>query len=234
MKSRFGTLCVLVFLVLESGCSAPERQPAPAKPIKPPCVFVQAKHFEPANREADYDIDTIVIHTTEGAYDSKRSFAENQAENYRRVVRYFADTRDGREVSAHYVVGPKGEITQMVLDKDIAWHATYYNRRSIGIENAGWANRPETWTPELLESLARLVAYLALTYGVPIEHPTETAVDHGGFFKGRGIIGHYQVQTAGSGAVKYRNLAVKTDPGPFFPWERFVRRVREIADKMGR
>lgn len=214
------------------GCSGPQA-PA-ARAVKPPCAFVAAKYFEPVGRESDREIDTIVIHTTEGAYDPAKSFAENQAEIYRRVIRYFADPKDGRQVSAHYVVGPRGEITQMVLDRDIAWHATYYNRRSIGIENAGWAHRPETWTPELLESLARLVAYLALTYGVPMEHPVETAVDHGGFFTGRGIVGHFQIQTAGSEAVKTRKLAEKTDPGPFFPWERFIRRVREIADKMGR
>jgi N-acetyl-anhydromuramyl-L-alanine amidase AmpD len=182
--------------------------------------FEAAKYFTPASRSAE--IDTIVIHTTEGPYDESKSFEENHEAVYRWTIRYFKNP-DPRKVSAHYVVGPRGQVTQMVRDQDVAWHATYYNRRSIGIECAGWSARKDTWTPELLGALARLGARLARSYPIPMEHPAGDAVSWGGYFEGRGFVGHTQIQTPGSRAVEKH--ASKTDPGPHFPWEELMRRV---------
>jgi N-acetyl-anhydromuramyl-L-alanine amidase AmpD len=186
-----------------------------------PSSWEPAKYFTPAARSQE--IDTIVIHTTEGPYDEKRPFLQNQEETYRWTVKYFKDPAP-RKVSAHYVVGPHGEVTRMVEEHDIAWHATYYNPRSIGIECAGWSGRAETWNPELLAALADLVAHLAAKYSVVVEHPDETALSSPtGFFTGKGIIGHYQVQTPGSKAVQVHSE--RTDPGPHFPWPEFIERV---------
>lgn len=186
-----------------------------------PAAWEPAKYFTPAERSRE--IDTIVIHTTEGAFNPLKSFEENHAEVYRRTVQYFKDP--DRKVSAHYVIGPKGELTKMVEEKDIAWHATYYNARSIGIECAGWSGRKETWTPELLRALADLAASLVKKYSIEPVHPEDTALTMGGFFKGKGIVGHYQVQTPGSQAVK--QYSERTDPGPHFPWARFMGLVNE-------
>jgi N-acetyl-anhydromuramyl-L-alanine amidase AmpD len=179
-----------------------------------------AKYFTPGSRSKE--IDTIVIHTTEGSYDSKLSFAENQANAYRNTVKYFKDP--DRKVSAHFVIGPKGEVTRMVREQDVAWHATYYNSRSLGIECAGWSGRAETWTPELVEALADLVARLAKRYSIEPVHPEGTALTTGGYFTEKGIIGHYQVQTPGSKAVE--KYSERTDPGPHFPWAEFMSRLR--------
>lgn len=187
-----------------------------------PASWEPAKYFTPADRFKE--IDTIVIHTTEGAYNPALSFEENHSNTYRNTVKYFKDP--DRKVSAHFVIGPKGEVTRMVEEKDIAWHATYYNARSIGIECAGWSGRKETWTPQLLERLAELVAGLVKKYSIEAAHPEETALSTtGGFFTGKGIIGHYQVQTPGSQAVK--QYSERTDPGPHFPWAEFVRMVKD-------
>jgi N-acetyl-anhydromuramyl-L-alanine amidase AmpD len=185
-----------------------------------PAAWEPAKYFTPADRSKE--IDTIVIHTTEGTYNPALSFEENHANVYRGTVKYFKDP--DRKVSAHFVLGPKGELTRMVEEKDIAWHATYYNARSIGIECAGWSGRKETWTPELLDALAGLVATLSKKYSIEPVHPEGTALTTGGFFTGKGIIGHYQVQTPGSQAVK--QYSERTDPGPHFPWPEFIERVR--------
>jgi N-acetylmuramoyl-L-alanine amidase len=43
------------------------------------------------------------------------------------------------KVSAHYIIGRTGDVVQMVLNTDIAWHAGVWdiNMKSIGIELVG-------------------------------------------------------------------------------------------------
>jgi N-acetyl-anhydromuramyl-L-alanine amidase AmpD len=114
----------------------------------------------------------------------------------------------------------------MVDEKDVAWHATYYNRRSIGIEVAGWSHKPETWNGQNSESLVRLVADVAVRHGVLMVHPEGDAVTQGGRFHSPGIVGHGQIQTPGSeGGEK----SPRTDPGPYFPWKEFIHKVRREA-----
>ncbi len=215
--------------LLLTGCAASGRmEPAPqrtALPLsRPGAAWVASSHFRPGPRRVG-DVDAIVIHTTEGRFDRTLTFAENQANNYRNVIRYFQ--RNDREVSAHFVVGPDGGITQMVAEEDICHAQTYYNARSIGIECAGWADSEDTWTPELLDSLVELVAYLAVKWRVPVERP-EGDANHGPHsldtpegkrFNGRGIVSHGQIQPWN-----------RTDPGPHFPWEAFLSRVRQRID----
>lgn len=186
--------------------------------------FVAARYFQPADRTAG-DIDTIVLHTTEGRYDPNVPFRENQRRAYEATIRYFQ--APDREVSAHFVVGPEGQVTQMVRTASVAYHATYYNARSIGIECAGWADRAETWTRELMEALIELTAKLCRVYGIAPDRPEGDAVTQGGRFTGAGIVEHRQVQTPGSAAVVQEGRAAKTDPGRYFPWKSFLARVRE-------
>ncbi|MEX2381496.1 MAG: N-acetylmuramoyl-L-alanine amidase, partial [Opitutales bacterium] len=116
-------------------------------------------------------------------------------------------------------------------ETDIAATQTYYNGRAIGIECAGWSRRSETWTPELLEALVNLTAYLCAKWEVPAYHPEGTA--HEGSnrialdnesqqFTGQGLVGHFQVQPWN-----------KSDPGSHFPWEEFGERVRERIREYG-
>ena len=232
-KFRQG-LFILVLLPALAGCGAEEvRAPSGAPLRKPAVVWLSSPYFDPADRKPG-DIDAIAIHTTEGSYNPKVSWEENQKRMYEGTVRYFHHN-DERKVSANFVMGPKGEITQMVAEKDVAWTTTYYNRRSFGIECGGMADRKETWTPELLNSLVDLVAYLCVKWNIKPVHPDGDAIKgplklyadrgyHG--FDAPGIVGHYQVQTSGSEAVKVGKLGTKTDPGKYFPWEEFIKRVQ--------
>ena len=232
-KSPVG-LFALALLPLLSGCGTEQiRAPGGARLQKPAVVWLPSPYYDPADRKPG-DIDAIAIHTTEGSFNKDRPWEENQARMYAGTVRYFHHN-DERKVSANFVMGPKGEITQMVAEHDVAWTTTYYNRRSFGIECAGMADRKETWTPELLDSLVDLVAYLCTNWGVKPVHPEGDAIKgplklyadrgyHG--FDAPGIVGHYQVQTAGSEAVKVGKLGTKTDPGPYFPWKEFIERVQ--------
>ena len=132
----------------------------------PPTIWDPSPNYTASSREVTYDIDAIVIHTTEGIDSNGDGI---YSECYTQAINWFKNSSAG--VSAHYVISPGGEITQMVADDDIAWHATYYNKRSIGIECAGFAGKSETWTPELLGALTDLVAYLTERYAVPFRHP---------------------------------------------------------------
>ncbi|HMC69708.1 MAG TPA: peptidoglycan recognition family protein, partial [Mycobacteriales bacterium] len=98
----------------------------------PPACWVAADpgNFSVANRGHDYPVDMIIVHDIEGSYGS--------------AIQVFQ--RPGFEASAHYVVSYGGDVTQMVREHDIAWHAGNwdYNTRAIGIEHEGFA-----WTPGL-------------------------------------------------------------------------------------
>jgi hypothetical protein len=131
-------------------------------------------------------IDSIVIHTIEGSHSSAIHWFQNPSSN----------------VSAHYLVKRSdGAVTQMVYDENRAWHATNYNSRSIGIEHEGHAHSSSNWTEAMLEGSARLAAWLATQYDIPVDR--------------QHFIGHSEV--TGSG---------KSDPGSHFPWDRYLTMVR--------
>jgi N-acetyl-anhydromuramyl-L-alanine amidase AmpD len=156
-------------------------------------------NYTNASRTAD-DIDAIVIHTVEGTASG--------------AITWFQDPR--AQVSAHFVVSKAGEITQMVEIEDIAWTQTYCNQRAIGIECEGRASDPDNWTEPMMRVLAQLAAWLCQSYGIPAEHPTgkATANTQQGRFRKPGLIGHSQLQPWN-----------KSDPGPYFPWDRLIRDI---------
>lgn len=150
-------------------------------------------NYDLAERPGDgLDIRYIVIHDTELAYDSTIELFQN-SQSY---------------VSANYVVrSSDGQVTQMVDNSDIAWHAGnwWLNTHSIGIENEGFALEGATWfTPRLYHSLASLVRYLAEKYDVPLDRMH--------------IVGHDNVP----GPTPPTQTAQHWDPGPFFDWDHFM------------
>ena len=87
-------------------------------------------------------ITAVVIHDTE--------------ETYAMTMSIFQDC--SRQVSAHYVVrSSDGQITQMVLEKDKAWHVGTENGYTIGIEHEGYVAQTTWYTPAMYQSSANLV-----------------------------------------------------------------------------
>ncbi len=82
-------------------------------------IAASPANYTVADRPHDYPIDMIVIHDIEGTVASAIADFQNPA----------------WQASAHYVVSNSGQVTQMVAEKDIAWHAGNwdYNTRAIGI-----------------------------------------------------------------------------------------------------
>lgn len=202
----------------------PEPAPVPRDPPEPEHTWIPAAggNFSTTRSGTNRRIDAIVIHTAEGGYDPRESFQDNRHVSYTGAINTFGNSAS--EVSAHYVIGPAGELVKMVEENDEAFHATYYNKRSIGIEVSGFLSREETWNDSVMETLVNLVAYLAVKHNVPVIHPEGDARTSGGWYDQPGILGHDQIQTPGSAATsKYSS---RSDPGPHFPWAEFIGRVQ--------
>jgi len=139
------------------------------------------------------DIDQIIVHTTEGSYSGTQSWFKDPAAN----------------VSSHYIVrSSDGDITQMVDDSDYAWHVFCANERSIGIEHEGFVAAPGTWyTDEMYDSSARLSAWLANQYLIPIDR------NH--------ILGH----------LEFTSCTDHDDPGPGWDWDKYMGLIQQYATR---
>lgn len=107
---------------------------------------------------------------------------------------YFAHL-DGLRVSAHFLIGRDGNLTQFVSIHDRAWHAgqsefkgrTRCNDFSLGIELEGTDTTPF--------SASQYLTLAALCRSLCAAHPIEALAGHSDIAPGR-----------------------KTDPGPCFDW----------------
>jgi N-acetyl-anhydromuramyl-L-alanine amidase AmpD len=155
-------------------------------------------NYDHANRPQDMQIKYIVIHDTEGSYQS--------------AISHFQDTTS--YVSANYVIrSSDGAITQMVANHDVAWHAGdwWMNMHSIGIEHEGVAAAGASWyTEAMYRSSAQLVRFLAAKYHIPLDRAH--------------IIGHDNVPGLSDAHV----AANHWDPGPYWDWNHYMDLVQGV------
>ncbi|WP_124728371.1 N-acetylmuramoyl-L-alanine amidase [Staphylospora marina] len=155
-------------------------------------VPASSSNYTVANREADGNsIDYVIIHVTQGSYSSAINWFQNPS----------------AKVSAHYVIrSSDGQITQMVQNKDIAWHAGNwnYNVHSIGIEHEGYVSDPAWFTDAMYRASANLTRWLCDRYGIPKTRSR--------------IIGHNEVPGA-----------THTDPGTHWDWNYYMSLVNQSA-----
>ncbi|MEY9843189.1 N-acetylmuramoyl-L-alanine amidase [Streptacidiphilus sp. MAP5-3] len=188
-----------------TAATATAATPAPECPTGLSCDFVPADYsldsttdntdygnYALANRSTtDGSIRYIVIHDTE----STKAAAVNG----------FQDPTSF--VSAHYVIGQDGSVTQMVPTADMAWHSDNktFNTHSVGIEHEGWAVTTSSWyTPSEYQSSATLVKYLAARFNIPLDR--------------QHIIGHDEVP----GIEDSYLLTQHWDPGPYWNWNYYM------------
>jgi hypothetical protein len=160
----------------------------PPVPDYPLAEWIESPNYTPTEQR---NITYIIIHVMEGYFEGTIDWFKTNTSN----------------VSAHYLISQKGEIVQMVREKDIAWHAGNweYNQRSIGIEHEDkrkW-NEPNWATEELYRSSAALVRYLCEKYGIPKDR------NH--------IIGHNEVPGV-----------TKPCPGPYWDWDYFMGSIKDV------
>ncbi|HEY3221723.1 MAG TPA: N-acetylmuramoyl-L-alanine amidase [Gemmatimonadales bacterium] len=151
----------------------------------------------------------VIIHTCESNYASCWSWLDNPAS----------------QVSAHYVVNEDGsEISQLVLEKNRAWHiAALYdctlnrghecwrngvqsNHFTVGIEHAGFVSQ-DSFPRAQLDRSAALVCDITRDRAIPRDW--------------QHIVGHGQLQPAD-----------RTDPGPNWPWIAYVHRVQALCGEV--
>ena len=184
--------------------SQPSPDPAGSSPAAPEQVKgpdyalakwipASATNFSVANRPHDYPIDFIVIHDTEVSFGQ--------------AARLFQDPL--WHASANYIVSAQGRIVQMVLEKDIAWHAGNwdYNTRAIGIEHEGYAYTPGSYTVAEYEASARLAASICSRWGVPMDRTH--------------VIGHSQVPDPNHRGL-LGGYGHRHDPGPYWDWNYYI------------
>lgn len=144
-------------------------------------------------------IDALVIHDTETPGVSEA----------RTIVNYFQNPRSG--VSAHYVIGKRGELIQCVPDAMRAWHAgpsqldgrEKVNDFSIGIELVNAQTGRDPFTDAQYRTLALLTADLVLRFNIPLTR----------------IVGHRHV----TNFPQY-----KRDPADNFDWGRYFTDVERV------
>ncbi|MFC3588345.1 N-acetylmuramoyl-L-alanine amidase [Streptantibioticus rubrisoli] len=108
------------------------------------------------NRPHDSSVDYIVIHDTEGTWDTTLKLVS-----------------DPRYLGWHYTVRSfDGHIAEHMSTKDVGWHSGnwYVNSKSIGVEHEGFLADPDAWyTEAMYRTSARLVRYLAHKYRIPLD-----------------------------------------------------------------
>ncbi|TXS43847.1 N-acetylmuramoyl-L-alanine amidase [Streptomyces sp. t39] len=158
--------------------------PLAAAPDYPSALWVPAStaNYRVGRTSA---ITAVVVHVTQGSYAGTISWIQNPAS----------------QVSAHYVVrSSDGQVTQMVREKDTAWHARSGNPYSVGIEHEGWVDNPAWFTDAMYRSSAALTRSIADRYGIPKDRAH--------------IVGHVEVPGNDH-----------TDPGPHWDWNRYMQLV---------
>lgn len=152
-------------------------------------VAASTSNYRVANRPSDYAIDRVVIHDTEGSYSGTINWFKNPS----------------ARVSAHYVLrSSDGQITQMVREKDVAWHVACWNNRSIGLEHEGYASQPGWYTDPMYRASAALVRNICNKYGIPKDRTH--------------IVSHKDVSDQ-TGCTDH------TDPGNYWDWTYFMNLV---------
>ncbi len=148
-------------------------------------------------------VSAVTIHDVEGSYAG--------------CISWFQNCDAG--VSAHYVVkSSNGQITQMVLESNKAWHVGSENPYTIGIEHEGYNTDPSWYTNAMYSASADLVRDITNSgYGI---NPLRT------FF----ISPAQTFDEVLGGCIKikgHQNFANQThnDPGVYWDWEKYNRLI---------
>ncbi|OQP57922.1 hypothetical protein A3860_39755, partial [Niastella vici] len=165
----------------------------------PPALWDQASTSNFTVGRGGYTPTNVVIHTCEGSYSGTISWFNNAS----------------AQVSAHYVVrSSDGQITQMVLEKDKAWHVLDHNYYTIGIEHEGYVASGNTWyTNAMYTSSAALVRDIC----------TSWSIDGTTCFRGPATSGtNFLPVTVRIKGHQHYSGNTHTDPGIYWNWSKYA------------
>lgn len=173
----------------------------------PPAIWNPAASCNYSSRGGTA-ISAVTIHDTEGSYSGAISWFKNCSAS----------------VSAHYVLrSSDGQVTQMVLEADKAWHVGTENPYTIGIEHEGYMATGYNWyTTAMYNSSSALVKDICNSgYGIS---PLRT-----GFWPWLATTNYNSAGIPGSctkikGHQHYPNQT-HTDPGQYWDWNRYYKLI---------
>lgn len=160
-------------------------------------------------------VNLIVIHSME---------APEKGDTAERVAKYFQNPPV--QASAHYCLD-NNSVIQCVWDSNTAFACKNANANGLHLEHAGYAKQKreewlDTYGIDMLNLSAQLGAYLCNKYDIPpvrarFASATDPTVVQAGF------CGHVDVPNHGH----------HWDPGPGFPWDFYLERVKHhLAPEM--
>lgn len=172
-------------------------------PDYPPALWNPAASCNYSSRNG-VQVSAVTIHFVQGTYAGCISWFKNCAAG----------------VSAHYVIrSSDGQITQMVLEADKAWHVGTENPYTVGIEHEGYINNISWFTNAMYNASAALSKDICQSYGI---NPLRT-------YFGPSCSGSSSQCQLGScikvkGHQHYPNQT-HTDPGPNWDWEKYYKLI---------
>ena len=159
-------------------------------------------------------VSAVVIHYTEGSYAGCISWFQN------------CDS----EVSAHYVIRSfDGQVTQMVRERDKAWHARSANGYSIGIEHEAYGDIQSFFTDAMYASSANLVRDICSRYETIDGHRTfyfDTLDNGTALNSGLHDLGGEEACIKIRGHQHFPDQT-HTDPGPYWNWNYYYKLINE-------
>ena len=166
-----------------------------------PAIFNPAATCNISSRNGTA-ISAITIHTIQGTYAGAISWAQNC----------------NSSVSYHYVVrSSDGQITQMVLEADKAWHVGSENPYTIGYEHEGYVTQSQWYTEALYTASAALSRDIVNSgYGIPA-----LRTYYGASSAGTQTLGNC---TKIKGHQHFAGQS-HTDPGIYWNWEKYYRLI---------
>ncbi len=174
----------------------------------PHCSWVASPNY---SSRAGTPISVVVMHTVQGSYAGCVSWFQNPT----------------AQASTAYVVrSSDGQLTQMVLEADKAWHVGSENPYSIGYEHEGYVEQTGWYTMPMYQSSADLTRDICQAYGINPERM---------FFRDtldNGTALDFDIHTL-AGATYCTKIAghqhlpnqTHSDPGPNWVWDTYYKLV---------
>lgn len=139
----------------------------PLKVHAPPIKVDRARY---GNVHGRLDPKVVVLHSTE-------SHDRPGTGDVEAILKYLENTREG--LGIHYTIDKEGNVGRGALHNHKVYHARGANSTSIGIEQIGFAHST-AWKREdrqkQLERVAKVLAYISVTEGIPLKHSTTHGV----------------------------------------------------------
>ena len=164
-----------------------------------PAIYVRANANNFKSGRNNTKITSITIHTTEASYAATISWFKNPA----------------AAVSTHYIIrSTDGQITQMVKENDMAYHAQSANPYTIGIDHEGYVEQGNKWySDKLYRASVDLVRDICARRSID-----ETACYRGPASAGTGLL-PAAIRIKGH---QHYNGQTHTDPGKYWNWNKYA------------